>query len=106
LIYAYDSNKYIGIEIWQVKSGTIFDNILVTDDEDVAKLYAQKTVVTQEGEKAAQAADEEEKRAKATAEAEAAQAAPAEEPFEEEELDGDFHLDLEEQQSGDQHDEL
>jgi len=24
-IYAYDSNKYIGIEIWQVKSGSIFD---------------------------------------------------------------------------------
>jgi len=27
----------IGFELWQVKSGTMFDNILVTDDFDVAK---------------------------------------------------------------------
>merc|ERR1712054_158194 len=33
-IYAYDSHKYLGIEIWQVKSGTIFDDFLVTDDVD------------------------------------------------------------------------
>ena len=30
-IYAYDFGN-VGIDIWQVKSGTIFDNILITDD--------------------------------------------------------------------------
>jgi len=105
LIYAFDSNKYIAVEIWQVKSGTIFDNFLVTDDEDVAKEYALKTVATQEGEKAAQTADEEEKRAKAAVEAENAQAAPEEEGFEEEGLEED-HLDLDEKVSTEQHDEL
>jgi len=52
-IYAFDSNKYVGIEIWQVKSGTIFDNVLVTDDETVAKEWAAKFEKTKEGEKAA-----------------------------------------------------
>jgi len=52
-IYAYDSNKFVGIEIWQVKSGTIFDNILVTDDEAVAKEWAAKFEKQKEGEKAA-----------------------------------------------------
>jgi len=36
-IYAYNSLAGIGLEIWQVKSGTTFDNILVTDDEKLAK---------------------------------------------------------------------
>jgi calreticulin len=52
-IYAYDSNKYVGIEIWQVKSGTIFDNIIVTDDESVAQEWAEKFAQQQKGEKEA-----------------------------------------------------
>jgi calreticulin len=52
-IYAYDSNKFVAIEVWQVKSGTIFDNILVTDDETVAKEWAVKFEKQKEGEKAA-----------------------------------------------------
>jgi len=64
-IYAFDSNKFVGFELWQVKSGTIFDNILVTDDVNVANEWAQKTVKTQEGEKAAHAKSEEERKAKA-----------------------------------------
>jgi len=52
-IYAFDSNKYVGIEIWQVKSGTIFDNIIVTDDETVAQQWAEKFAQQQKGEKAA-----------------------------------------------------
>jgi len=50
-IYVYENNKYIGIEIWQVKSGTIFDNILVTDDVEIAKQWAEKTLKEKEGEK-------------------------------------------------------
>jgi len=61
-IYAFDSNKYVGIEIWQVKSGTIFDNILVTDDEAVAKEWAAKFEKQKEGEKAAYNASKDSKK--------------------------------------------
>jgi len=64
-IYAYDSNKYIGIEIWQVKSGTIFDNFLLTDSVETAASWAEKTLKTQEGEKAAYEKDKEERKAAA-----------------------------------------
>nr|KAJ3418987.1 hypothetical protein HK105_007554 [Polyrhizophydium stewartii] len=41
-IYAYKS-AFIGFDLWQVKSGTIFDNIIVTDSVDEAKAFADKT---------------------------------------------------------------
>lgn len=37
-IYAY-THEYIGFELWQVKSGSLFDNILVTDDVAEAKAF-------------------------------------------------------------------
>jgi len=64
----YESHKYLGIEIWQVKSGTIFDNFLVTDSIETAKEWAEKTVKTQEGEKEAHKKDKEQKEAEAAAE--------------------------------------
>lgn len=37
---------------FQVKSGTIFDNVLITDDEDLASSFAEETFsVTKDGEK-------------------------------------------------------
>mmetsp|Transcript_2711 Transcript_2711/g.6199 ORF Transcript_2711/g.6199 Transcript_2711/m.6199 type:complete len:441 (+) Transcript_2711:83-1405(+) len=46
-------NGLVGFELWQVKAGTIFDNILVCDDPAYAKSVAEKTIVPfQEGEKA------------------------------------------------------
>ncbi|KAG0542326.1 hypothetical protein BDA96_02G093700 [Sorghum bicolor] len=42
-IYAFDSLKYIGIELWQVKSGTLFDNFIITDDPALAKTFAEET---------------------------------------------------------------
>nr|CAB3492589.1 unnamed protein product [Digitaria exilis] len=60
-IYAFDSLKHIGIELWQVKSGTLFDNILITDDPEYAKKFAEETWAKQkDSEKAA--FDEAEKR--------------------------------------------
>jgi calreticulin len=50
-IYAYDSNAFVGIEIWQVKSGTIFDDFLVTDDVATATAEAEKFLKKQEAEK-------------------------------------------------------
>merc|ERR1712113_849695 len=48
---AYDS-YYVGYELWIVNNGTIFDNILVTDDFDYAKAQAEKLWrPTKDGEK-------------------------------------------------------
>lgn len=64
-IYAYESS-FLGIEIWQVKSGTIFDNFLVTDSVDEAKAFADGAFKTlQEAEKAAKTAEEEQLRKQA-----------------------------------------
>lgn len=42
-IYKYDDIAHVGFEIWQVKSGTIFDNIIVTDDIAEAEEFAKET---------------------------------------------------------------
>jgi calreticulin len=42
-IYAYPDFSWIGIDVWQVKSGTIFDNVIITDNYDEAKDFANKT---------------------------------------------------------------
>ncbi|KAF3571055.1 hypothetical protein F2Q69_00060489 [Brassica cretica] len=36
-LYVLKPIKYIGIEVWQVKAGSIFDNILITDDPQYAR---------------------------------------------------------------------
>jgi len=45
-LYEYKSIGAVGLEIWQVKSGTVFDNILVTDSVEEAaaarKAYAER----------------------------------------------------------------
>eukprot|EP00250_Pteridium_aquilinum_P014673 c22134_g1_i1 orf=211-1431(+) len=42
-IYAFSKLKYVGMELWQVKAGSLFDNILVTDDVEYAKTFAEET---------------------------------------------------------------
>jgi len=42
-LYLLKDLKYIGFELWQVKSGSIFDNIIVTDDFAAAKKFAEDT---------------------------------------------------------------
>jgi len=41
-IYSFKNIGAVGIDIWQVKSGSIFDNILVTDSVAEAESHAQK----------------------------------------------------------------
>merc|ERR1719265_539875 len=41
-LYAYDDFGFIGFDLWQVKGGTIFDNVIVTDDEAEADVFAKK----------------------------------------------------------------
>lgn len=42
-LYLYEDNAYIGLDLWQVKSGSIFDNIIVTDSLKEAKEFAKET---------------------------------------------------------------
>jgi len=78
-LYLYQSNKFVGIEVWQVKSGTIFDHFLVTDDLAEAEKVVEKVNETREGEKAAQEKKDEEMKAKEEA-AKATEGVPAGEP--------------------------
>merc|ERR1719274_12922 len=41
-IYAYEDFGFIGFDLWQVKGGTIFDNIIITDDVAEADKFAEK----------------------------------------------------------------
>jgi calreticulin len=69
-IYAYENIGAVGLEIWQVKSGSIFDHILVTDDVEEAKKRVE--AFDAEGEKAAtEKAEKAEAEKKAEADAEA-----------------------------------
>ncbi|PRQ42373.1 Calreticulin [Rosa chinensis] len=42
-LYVFPNLKYVGIELWQVKSGTLFDNIVITDEPEYAKQLAEDT---------------------------------------------------------------
>lgn len=72
-LYLFKDNAYVAFDLWQVKAGTIFDNIIVTDSVAEAKDFADETYAkTIKGEKAAKEADdkkqEEERKAKEEAE--------------------------------------
>merc|ERR1712056_130938 len=41
-IYKYEDFGFIGFDLWQVKGGTIFDNIIITDDKAEADSFAAK----------------------------------------------------------------
>ncbi|XP_031498693.1 calreticulin [Nymphaea colorata] len=83
-IYVFRNLKYVGIELWQVKSGTLFDNILLTDDPEYARKFAEETWgKLKDGEKAA--FDEEEKRKKEEEE----KNKPDEESDDDEDIDSD-----------------
>merc|ERR1711865_611586 len=59
----YAKFSTVGIDVWQVKSGSIFDNILITDDVEYATAHAEKTWKAQkDGEKAMKEKADEEKR--------------------------------------------
>merc|ERR1711909_69219 len=51
-IAKYEENCKIGFDLWQVKSGTIFDNLIITDDPAAAKKAGEDLwAVTKEAEK-------------------------------------------------------
>jgi len=64
-LYKFDDIGAVGFEIWQVKSGTIFDNIIVTDDVAEAEAFAKETFeATKDGEKKMKDKIDEEERKK------------------------------------------
>lgn len=63
-IYAFDKLSAVGIEIWQVKSGSTYDNILITNEESVAQERAAEILKKQQTQKDAKAKEDEEQRKK------------------------------------------
>merc|ERR1711896_66377 len=51
-VYKYDSFGFIGFDLWQVKGGTIFDNVIICDDKAEADAFAAKWKALNEHEKA------------------------------------------------------
>jgi len=41
-VYKFDDLGFIGFDLWQVKGGTIFDNVIITDDKAEADAFAKK----------------------------------------------------------------
>ena len=71
-IAQYPDFGVLAFEVWQVKSGTIFDSIMITDDEAEATAYAEETYTSlvEAEKKAKDAADEAKKAAEKEAEKE------------------------------------
>ncbi|KAM4722924.1 calreticulin-like [Rhinophrynus dorsalis] len=64
-IYRYYNIGVIGLDLWQVKSGTIFDNFLITNNETFAEQIANETWgLTKDPERKIKAKQDEEKEAK------------------------------------------
>merc|ERR1712039_1055225 len=41
-LYSFADFSFLGFDLWQVKGGTIFDNIILTDDTAEADSFAKK----------------------------------------------------------------
>jgi len=61
-IYAFDKLSAVGLEIWQVKTGSAFDNILITDDEKLAFERAAEILKKQQSQKDKKEKEDEENR--------------------------------------------
>merc|ERR1712216_239513 len=51
-VYKHDAFGFIGFDLWQVKGGSIFDNVIVCDDVADADKFAEKWKTLSEHEKA------------------------------------------------------
>lgn len=71
-LYAYESFAFVGIEIWQVKAGSVFGNILVTDDVELAKTEADAILERVQAERDLETAADEAARQKEADDAKAA----------------------------------
>merc|ERR1711920_1128259 len=51
-VYKFADFGFLGFDLWQVKGGTIFDNVIITDDTAEADAFAKKWKALSEVEKA------------------------------------------------------
>jgi calreticulin len=63
-LYAYDTFGLIGLDLWQVKSGSIFSNFILADNYDDVKASIELVNQAREAEKKAKEAKDEEERKK------------------------------------------
>merc|ERR1711977_75619 len=63
MVYKYDDFGFLGFDLWQVKSGTIFDNVIITDDEAEADSFMKKWKELSEVEKSKKKEEEDSKKA-------------------------------------------
>merc|ERR1711904_136730 len=61
-VYEYADFGFIGFDLWQVKGGAIFDNIIITDDRAEADDFAKKFKALSDVEKAKKKEDEAKKK--------------------------------------------
>ncbi|KAG6421850.1 hypothetical protein SASPL_118409 [Salvia splendens] len=88
-LYVFPKLKYVGIELWQVKSGTLFDNVLVSDDPEYAKKVAEETWGTQKDAEKAAFEEAEKKREEEESNNDPAVDSDAEDGAEESDVEGD-----------------
>merc|ERR1712194_766877 len=70
-LYKYDDFGFIGFDLWQVKGGTIFDNVIITDDVAEADSFSKKWKAVSEVEAAKKKEEDDAKAATADKKAEA-----------------------------------
>jgi len=69
-VYKYEDFGFIGFDLWQVKGGTIFDNVIITDDVAEADGFAKKWKTLSELEKSKKKEEDDAKKAEADQKAE------------------------------------
>lgn len=100
-LYKRDEICAIGFDLWQVKSGTIFDNVLIADDLEVAHKFGEDVwKPTFEGEKKMKEAQDEEERKQRDKEAKETEESKDDEDDEDQDEEDNTQPDTEE------HDEL
>merc|ERR1712187_1028011 len=62
-VYKYADFGFLGFDLWQVKGGTIFDNVIITDDVAEADKFAKTWKELSDVEKAAKKAEDDTKKA-------------------------------------------
>merc|ERR1712226_983718 len=62
-VYKFADFGFIGFDLWQVKAGTIFDNVIVTDDVAEADAFAKKWKELSEAENAKKKEEDDAKKA-------------------------------------------
>jgi len=84
-LYLYKDTGAVGFELWQVKAGTIFDNIIVTDSVEEADEHAKLWAKTAKDEKAHKEEQDKKQREKEEEERKAKEAEKADEEDDEDE---------------------